>query len=111
MQDVGRLAKRALFKLVLNCCYTTSVTRCHGQWPPCHASAEAVRSLIIRSGQDPNSADFMFGKKVVRSVTFLLISVTFCICYLQEGQVQQPFICHLHNGCGSDSCPPLVWSR
>jgi hypothetical protein len=48
----------------------------HGQWPPCHASAAAVRSFIIRSGQDQNRADFKFGKKAVRSVTLLQISVT-----------------------------------
>jgi hypothetical protein len=28
----------------------------HGQWPPCHASTAAVRSLIVRSGQDQNRA-------------------------------------------------------
>jgi hypothetical protein len=35
------------------------------------ASAAAVRSLIMRSEQDPNRVDFKFGNKVVRLVTLL----------------------------------------
>ncbi len=70
-QDVGRQAKRALFKSVWNCCSVAARHQSHCQWPPCHASAAAVRSLIVRPGQDPNSADFKFRNKNVRSVTFL----------------------------------------
>ncbi len=55
----------------------------HCQWPPCHASAAAVRSLTVRPGQDPNSADFKFGNKVLRSVTFLnLGNFLYLLCRL-----------------------------
>jgi hypothetical protein len=67
-QEVGRQAKRALFKSVLNCCFTVPVTRSVAS-VPCQRSG--IRSLIVRPGQDPNRADFKLGNKVVRSVTFL----------------------------------------
>ncbi len=54
----------------------------HCQWPPCHASTAAIRFLIARSGQDPNSVDFKFGKKSCTLGNFLVNLSNFCICYL-----------------------------
>ena len=51
--------------------------RSHGQWPPCHASAAAVRSLIVRTEQNQfrpfktlKEANFMFGNKLANSVIY-----------------------------------------
>jgi hypothetical protein len=66
-QKMSRQAKRALFKSGI----VAALHQSHCQWPPCHASAADVRSLIVRSGQDPNHVDFKVSKKVARSVTLL----------------------------------------
>jgi hypothetical protein len=58
-QEVGRAGEKSAVQigtelLLHGTSYTVS-------GPPCHASAAAVRSLIVRPGQDPNRADFKFG--------------------------------------------------
>ncbi len=77
-QELGRLTKSALFKQVLNYCSTKTVTQSGASLPllpcPCSARAVAVHSLIVRSGQDQNTAEhgyiYKFGNKVVCLVSF-----------------------------------------
>jgi hypothetical protein len=64
-QDVGRQAKRALFKSVLNCCCTAPVTRSVASVPCKHSGSTF---LDYKVGTRPEQC---FGNKVVRSVTFL----------------------------------------
>ena len=74
-QDVGRLAKRVLFKSVWNCCCTTPVTRSVAS-VPCQRSG---RTYLHCKAQRPSrtGADFKFGIFLVRSVFFLYVRYFF----------------------------------
>jgi hypothetical protein len=71
-QDVGRLAKRALFQLVLNCCCTAPVTQSVAS-VPCQRRGSTFLDCKIGIRPEPCGfrADFKFGNKVVRLVTLL----------------------------------------
>jgi hypothetical protein len=68
-QEVGRLAKRALFKSVLNCCCTTPVTRSVAS-VPCQRSGRTF--LDYKVGTRPQPRGFQVWKQSCTLRNFLV---------------------------------------
>ncbi len=93
-QDVGRLAKRALFKSVWNCCCSSPVTRSVAS-VPCQHSGRTFLHYKVGTRREP--CGFHVRKQSCTLGNFLENLVIFCICYLAHAALTDP--------CPGTCCP------